>query len=249
MLHKRLGHISLQYIHALIHSGAIQGLSVIDNNAPIICDSCEYAKTTRKPIGKEQKAPLVQNFRDEIHSDLWEPSPLPSLGNHYYYITFTDDATCWTCVYLLRSKDQTLDAYKSFAAWAKTQHGATIKCLHFDCGGKFTGNEFTKYLKQEGSEWQLTTHNTPEHNGVAEALNRCLLECTHAMLHSADLPKNLWGKTIHHAVWLKNRTSTKALGNKTPFEKLFGDKPSFAHIPEWGQKVWVHSTSGSKFDS
>jgi reverse transcriptase-like protein/gag-pre-integrase-like protein/integrase-like protein/Pol polyprotein len=249
MLHKRLGHISLQYICALIRSSAIQGLSVIDDNASIICDSCEYAKTTRKPISKEQKAPLAQNFRDEIHSDLWGPSPLPSLGNHYYYITFTDNATRWTHVYLLRSKDQTLDAYKLFAAWAKTQHDATIKRLRSDRGGEFTGNEFTKYLKQEGTERQLITHDTLEHNGVAEALNCRLLECTHAMLHSADLLKNLWGKTIHHAVWLKNHTSTKALGDKTPFEKLFGNKPSFAHIPKWGQKVWVHSTSGSKFDS
>jgi reverse transcriptase-like protein len=136
-----------------------------------------------------------------------------------------------------------------FAAWAKTQHDATIKRLRSDRGGKFTGNEFTKYLKQEGTERWLITHDTLEHNSVAEALNCHLLECTHAMLHSADLLKNLWGETIHHAVWLKNHTSTKALGNKTPFEKLFGDKPSFAHIPKWGQKVWVHSTSGSKFDS
>ncbi len=146
-LHKQLGHISLQYICALICSGAIQGLSVIDNHAPIICDSCEYAKTTHKPIGKECKAPLAKNFGDEVHSNLWGPSPLSSLSGWYYYITFTNDATCWTQLYLLHSKDQTLDAYKSFATWAKTQHGATIKCLCSDHGREFTGNEFTKYLE------------------------------------------------------------------------------------------------------
>jgi hypothetical protein len=80
-------------------------------------------------------------------------------------------------------------------------------------------------------------HDTPEHNSIVESLNCRLLEHVHAMLHAADLPKNLWSEAIHHAVWLKNWTSIKALGNSTPFKKLFGNKPSFAHIPEWGQKV------------
>ena len=102
---------------------------------------------THKPIGKERKAPLAKNFRDEVHSDLWGPSPLSSLGGRYYYVTFTNDTTCWTWLYLLHSKDQTLDTYKSFATWAKTQHSATIKCLRSDCGGEFTSNEFTKYLE------------------------------------------------------------------------------------------------------
>ena len=204
MLHKRLRHISLQYICALIRSGTIQGLSVIDDHAPIICNSCEYAKMTHKPIGKERKAPLAKNFRDEVHSNLWGPSPLSSLSSRYYYITFTDDATHWTWLYLLRSKDQTLDAYKSFVTWAKTQHGTTIKCLCSDHGGEFTGNEFTKYLQQEGMERHLTTHNMPKYNGIAEALNHRLLKHIHAMLHSANLPKNLWGEAIFHAVWLKN---------------------------------------------
>ncbi len=133
--------------------------------------------------------------------------------------------------------------------WVKTQHSTTIKRLYSDHGGELTGNEFTKYLEQEGMERHLTTHNMPKHNGIAEALNHCLLKHIHAMLHSANLPKNLWGEAIYHAVWLKNQTSTKALGNNTPFKKLFSDKPSFTHIPEWGQKVWVHLALGSKFDS
>ncbi len=147
---------------------------------------------------------MAKNFRDEVHSNFWGPSPLSSLGGQYYYITFTNNATHWTWLYLLCSKDQTLDAYKSFVTWAKTQHGATIKCLHSDHGEEFTGNEFTKYLEQEGTERCLTTHDMPEHNGIAKALNHCLLERVRAMLHSANLPKNLWGEAIYHAVWLKN---------------------------------------------
>ena len=33
------------------------------------------------------------------------------------------------------------------------------------------GDEFTKYLNQQGTEQCATTHNTPQHNGVAKSLN------------------------------------------------------------------------------
>ena len=64
------------------------------------------------------------------------------------------------------------------------------------------------------------------------------------MLHAANLPQNLWGEAIKHAVWLKNRTSTKALGGLTPYEAFHKSKPDLRHIHEWGCKVWVHTDDG-----
>jgi hypothetical protein len=51
------------------------------------------------------------------------------------------------------------------------------------------------------------------------------------------------------AIWLKNRTSTRALGHVTPFEKLYGIKPNLGGLPEWGQQVWIHTSKGSKLDA
>ena len=80
-------------------------------------------------------------------------------------------------------------------------------------------------------------------------MNRRLLERVRAMLHYAELPKNLWGEAILFAVWLKNRTSTRALGNVTPFERLYGEKPDLGGVPEWGQRIWVHNDKGSKLNA
>jgi transposase InsO family protein len=88
------------------------------------------------------------------------------------------------------------------------QHRATICHLRSDHGGEYTGKAFTKYLQEQGTEWRLTTHDMPKHNGVAESLNRHLLEHVHAMLHQSGLPKMLWGEALHHAIWLKNHSST-----------------------------------------
>ena len=68
------------------------------------------------------------------------------------------------------------------------------------------------------------------------------------MLHGSGLPKFLWGEAVKHAVYLKNRTSTKALDGSTPFEIFYGTKPNLAGLPEFRCKVWVHTTEGSKLD-
>ena len=108
--------------------------------------------------------------------------------------------------------------------------------------------EFTDHLKSQGTERRLTTHDTPKHNGVAESLNHQVLECVWAVLHHSSLPKFLWGEAVLHAVWLKNRTSTRALKSLTPFEALTGKKLNLSNLPEWGTKVWVHDNTNSKLE-
>src|SRR6266404_2364250 len=125
----------------------------------------------------------------------------------------------------------------------------TIRRLRSDRSGKYTSHAFTKFLQEEGTSRRLTTHNMPQHNSITESLNRRLLEQVRTMLHQSNLPKNLWAEALHHAVWLKNRTSTCAIGNITPYEKLYGSKPDLSSIPEWGQSIWVHSGTGSKLDA
>ena len=90
-LHWRLGHVSFDTIRSLINTNAITGLHIIDEGKPFFCSSCEYAKATRKIIHSERTAPQAPAFGDEIHSDVWGPSPLKSIGRCKYYISFTDD--------------------------------------------------------------------------------------------------------------------------------------------------------------
>ena len=78
----------------------------------------------------------------------------------------------------------------------KKQKGVGIKRLHSDIGREYLSKEFTNHLKQAGTLQNLTVHDTPEHNGVAEQLNQTLLEKVQAMLHTSQLPKFLWGEAV-----------------------------------------------------
>jgi hypothetical protein len=66
------------------------------------------------------------------------------------------------------------------------------------------------------------------------------------MLWAAGLPRFLWGEALLHAVFLKNRTSTKALNGRTPYEVVNQKPPDLRDLPEWGCKVWVHDEKTGK---
>ena len=69
------------------------------------------------------------------------------------------------------------------------------------------------------------------------------------MLLMLQLPKNLWPKTIHHAIWLKNRMSTWALNDQTPYEVMHHAKPNLVDLPDLGARDFVMKTNTGKLDN
>jgi hypothetical protein len=152
-LHRQMGHILANVICSLVRHHAIDGIELIeDSSYPFHCDLCDYAKMTREPIRSKRIGQQVSTFGEEIHSDLWGPSRTTTLRRCQYYITFMDDFSQYTKVNTLKKKSDALVAYKAYAAWAQTQHGATIKRLHSNRGGEYMGNQFTKFLQEQGTE-------------------------------------------------------------------------------------------------
>ena len=105
----------------------------------------------------------------------------------------------------MRTKDENFSKYKLYGAMLFCQRNEHIKELISD-RGEYTSSEFEKHLVEHGTKHRLTVHDTPEQNGVAEPLNRTLVEKTCALLFESNLPKTLWGYAILHANYLKNRT-------------------------------------------
>ena len=246
-LHRRLGHISPVTIKGMLSAKACGGLQLDDSSELTSCTSCEYAKTTRKPIQKTRVAPRAKKFGEEVHSDVWGPSPTQTIEKQVYYVSFTDDYTRWTVIFLMKKKSEVLTHYKTFEAWCRTQFDVPIKVAHTDRGGEYMSTAFDKHLAEMGTVRIAAPHDTPEYNGVSEHFNRTALERTRAFLHASGLPKFLWGEAVSHVVWLKNRTTTRALPEgKTPYEMLYGTKPDLSRIFDWGAPIWVHDATSDK---
>jgi len=223
-LHRRLRHISIAAACKLVESRAVCRIK-LDPDTPEVdldCEACIITHATCLPMHKPHASTLAQNFRDEVHTDVWGPSKTPTKGGHHYFITFTDDTTCFTLVYLMGKKSEAIKAYKFFEAWVITQHSTKIKVLHSDCGGEYLSKEFDEHLVAAGTVQRLTTHDMPQLNGVTERLNWMLLERIRALRYASGLPQMLWGEALQHATWLKNWTATRTLDGKTPFKVLYG---------------------------
>ena len=155
----------------------------------------------------------------------------------------------YTVTFLMWTKDEVLEAYKSFEAWTlMQQHCKGIKALCSDRGGEYLSKAFDQHLTAARTACRLTTHDILQLNGVAECLNCTLLECIWAFTHTSSLPKTLWGKGLRHATWLKNQMATRMLDSKMPFEVLFGTPPNLSSLKLWGSPIWVYDMSGTKLD-
>ena len=118
--------------------------------------------------------------------------------------------------------------------------GRKLKALRTDNGGEYTSAEFEAYLRKEGVRHELTVPKTPEQNGVAERMNRTLVETTRSMLGYSKLPPKFWAEALSTAVYLRNRSPTKAVEGMTPFEAWVGEKPNVGHLRTFGCVAYAH---------
>jgi len=81
---------------------------------------------------------------------------------------------------------------------------------------------------------------TPQQNGVAERKNRTIVEMASSILQSKDLPKQYWAEAVNTAVYILNRSPTKAVLNKTPYEAWFKRKPKVDHFKVFGCIAYSH---------
>jgi transposase InsO family protein len=96
-----------------------------------------------------------------------------------------------------------------------------------------------QFLEDHGIRHKMMTADTLQHNGVAERLNRTLLDKTHAILSNANLPKSYWLEALRYTVVLHNISPSKSLGT-TPTEEYTGMKPDVLQLQVFGCIAHVH---------
>ena len=109
-------------------------------------------------------------------------------------MTFIDDYSRFTRVYLLRNKDEAFDMFLSYKVEVENQLDMKIKRIISDRGGEYI--PLNDYCENEGIIREVTPPYSLESNGVAERKNRTLKEMMHSLLVSASTPNNLWGEAI-----------------------------------------------------
>lgn len=163
-----------------------------------------------------------------------------SLGGCKYFISFIDDFSKKVWVYFLKSKDEAFDKFREWKLEVETQTEKKIKCLRTGNGLEYCNNKFDQFCKQSRVKRHRTCTYTPQQNGVAERMNRTIMDKVRCMLAETGLRPEFWSEATSTAVYLINKTHGSSIEFDLPEERWSGGKVDLSHLRKFGCSAYVH---------
>jgi len=230
--HRKLGHLGDEALKKLLKITEGIDLSLMEiNDNKRLCKACVEAKHARSKF--ENTRTKATRPLQLIHTDLCGPfDPITWDGNKYF-ITFLDDYTHYTMVYLLKSKAEAADKIKEYVSRMETRLDKKVAKIRCDNGREYVNDNIKNWCKRKGIELNTTIPYTPQLNGKAERLNRTLVEKIRALLFDSKMNKEMWGEALYVATYLLNRSPTETL-KVTPFEMLENKRPKLNNLQVFG---------------
>ena len=232
--HKRLGHLSEK---GLQHLSKKEMIKDVTGKLPKTCAHCLAGKQHRISFHSiphsRKNEPLLL-----VHTDVCSMTER-SLGGANYFVSFIDDYSRKLWAYPIARKDQVLEKFKEFQAVVERETGKKLKVVRSDNGGEYSG-QFEHYCKEQGIKMEKTTPRTPQHNGVAERMNRTICDRIVCMLSHAKLSKAFWGEALKTAVYLINRSPSVVLEGEVPEKMWTGKEVNYNHLRVFGCRAFVH---------
>ena len=100
----------------------------------------------------------------------------------------------------------------------RNQIGNTINSPRTNNGLEFCSIEFNEFYRDEGISRHHIVCYTPYQNGVAERMNRTLLERVKCMVSNLGLNRIFWDEAAITTCYLVNHSSSTSIDFKTPIE-------------------------------
>ena len=234
--HNRMGHMSRSTLSRIKQFEAVIEADELVLQSPqhdCVCAGCVLGRAHRQPFHSVSSEPPTTAIRDKAVGDLCGP-----IRNHYIS-SVIDVHSAKVAISILSHKSNTAEQVKQWDKTAKTQTGKPLKRFHTDGGTEYL--PLKKYFNEQGTIMTTTTRDTPQHNGMAERMNRTILEKARSLLHHAHLPMSFWKEAVMTAVYIINRC-VPSTGNRTitPEESWTGNKPSIKHMRVFGCNAYRH---------
>ena len=116
--HQRLGHIGEKGLQSLQNKSMVEDMSKCNSNFDFY-KHCIYGKQNR--VKFPSGATRAKEILELIHSDVFGPVPVPSLGGAIYYVSFIDDFSRNTSMYFLKKKSEVFSKFKEVKALVETK--------------------------------------------------------------------------------------------------------------------------------
>ncbi|KAJ0859324.1 putative RNA-directed DNA polymerase [Helianthus annuus] len=186
----------------------------------------------------------MKGLLDYVHSDLWGPARVASKGGTNYILTIIDDFSRKVWSFFLKHKRDVFSTSRNWKVQVEKQSGLVVKYLGIDIGLKFCSEEFNAYCRKEGITRYRTVVHTPQQNGVADRMNRTIMEMVWCMLSNSKLPKSFWAETASTACYIINRSPSREIEKKTPFELWSGKPADYTGLKPFGCPAYARVDNG-----
>lgn len=244
--HQRYAHLGHDSLCKLNNINIVDGMK-FKNNLRKMCEICVKGKKSRFLFGPgNSRYSRTSQVLELIHSDVCGKLP-ECIGGFRYFITFTDDFSRKVFVYFIRYKAESLEKFKLFRSFVENQTKKKIQKFRSDNGSENFGKGFDHYLTSIGIMYQSSTQKRiPKQNGIAEQMNRTLVEKGRCLLFGGHLNLNFWAEAISTAVYLVNRSLSCGFIEKTPQEIWTLKKPNVSHLRVFGCKAIMNISNGNR---
>ncbi|KAE9064489.1 hypothetical protein PF005_g30783 [Phytophthora fragariae] len=139
----------------------------------------------------------------------------------------------------MKKKADVLEKFKMVKADMENATGRMIKRIRSDNGGEYTGRLLKEYLSKQGIRHEKTVPYTPQQNGLAERMNRSLVEMARCILYLEGIDKKWWAEAVNTSAWIINRIPN-TVTVKTPYEIVFQKKPQLKNLKVFGALGYGH---------
>jgi hypothetical protein len=234
--HQRLGHMSEKGLKVMHSLGKLPKLKSVNID---FCENCIFGK--QKRVSFKTGGRTLRNEKLElVHTDVWGPAAVSSIGGKSYFVTFIDDHSRKVWVYFLKQKSEVYEVFKKWKAMVENETGLKIKKLRSDNSGEYEDTGFKRFCFENGIRLERTVPGTPQQNGVAERMNRTLTERARSMRIQSGLPKQFWAEAINTAAYLINRGPSVPLEQRIPEEVWSGKEVNLSWLKVFGCIAYVH---------
>jgi transposase InsO family protein len=144
-------------------------------------------------------------------------------------LLLVNDLSRYMWVVVLSSKGEAAGTIRRAHAAAEAECGHKLRVLRTDNGGEFTMAEFASYCADERVQGHYSASYSPQQNDVVGRRNQTVVEMTRALLSRGECLLSS-REVVVTAVYILNRSPTKALNGRTPYEAWHGRKPAVSHI-------------------
>ena len=212
LIHRMLGHANARTIRHSLKNNSITYIKESDvdwsNATTYQCPDCLIGKSTKHKHLKGSRLKYQESYEpfQYLHTDIFGPIHHLPKSAPPYFISFTDEMTRFQWVYPLhdRREESILHVFTTILAFINNQFNAKVLVIQMDRGSEYTNKTLHKFFMERGITPCYTTTADSRAHGVAERLNRTLLNDCRTHLQCSGLPNNLWFSAVEFSTIIRN---------------------------------------------